>query len=159
MDNDAFTEFYQLHARALWAYIKAVTRSAQLADDLSQEAFLRFYGATSVHSSSDAHRKHYLFRIATNLIHDEYRRRRPDAEPVVSVPDRSAAVEAKDITDKALAQLKPRDRSLVWLAYAEGAGPAEIAAATGYTNGTARVMLHFARKRMAAAVEKLMGDN
>src|SRR5438093_10227473 len=73
MDEDTFRAFYERTARSVWVYLSRITGDAQAADDLLQETYYRFLRAERAYSS-DAHRKNYLFRIATNLIRDSRRR-------------------------------------------------------------------------------------
>jgi RNA polymerase sigma-70 factor (ECF subfamily) len=47
--------------------------NTRLADDLLQETYYRFLRAKVAHES-DAHRRNYLFRIATNIVRDHRRR-------------------------------------------------------------------------------------
>ena len=71
MTEDEFRLFYDRNARPLWAYLSRLAGDRQAADDLLQESFYRFLRA-NVALDSDAHRKHYLYRIATNLVRDGY---------------------------------------------------------------------------------------
>src|SRR5262245_21445963 len=73
MDEEAFRAFYDRTARALWAYLSRATGDPHLADDLLQETYYRFRRAR-VALDGDVHRRNYLFRIATNLMRDGYRR-------------------------------------------------------------------------------------
>src|SRR5512137_2871808 len=73
MDEDAFRTFYDLTSSALWAYLSHVTGDSHAADDLLQETYIRFLGVRR-RWESDAHRRNYLFRVATNLAHDRHRR-------------------------------------------------------------------------------------
>src|SRR5471030_986095 len=77
MDEDAFRLFYDRTSRPVWAYLSRMSGDARLADDLLQESYYRFLRANVTHES-DAHRRNYLFRIATNLVHDMRRRPRMD---------------------------------------------------------------------------------
>ena len=77
MTEEAFRAFYDQTARPVWVYLARMTGDRRLADDLLQEAYYRFLRVT-VTFESDDHRRHYLFRIATNLVHDHRRRPRPD---------------------------------------------------------------------------------
>src|SRR6185436_12946151 len=73
MDEDAFRAFYDRTARSVWLYLTRLTRDSQLADDLLQETYYRFL-RTERSYESDAHRRNYLFLIATNLARDNHRR-------------------------------------------------------------------------------------
>ena len=83
MDEDAFRAFYDLTSRAVWAYLSHVTGDPHAADDLLQETYIRFLGVRR-RWESDAHRRNFLFRVATNLAHDRHRRNRPRAGPTRS---------------------------------------------------------------------------
>lgn len=158
--DDAFAAFYQATARDLWAYVAASTGDPAAADDLTQEAFMRWLGA-SVAFESDEHRRRYLFRIASNLMQDKRRAaaRRPEvpldpdqdlADPQESSGERSQV--AKHDVGRALARLKPRDRKILWLAHVEEASHAEIATMIGARSGSVRVLLFRARQRLAQAL-------
>src|SRR5512138_2496203 len=73
MDEDTFRALYDRTSRALWAYLARVTGSRDAADDLLQETYYRFLRAQG-HHESEAHRRNSLFRIATNLARDGWRR-------------------------------------------------------------------------------------
>jgi RNA polymerase sigma-70 factor (ECF subfamily) len=169
MDEEAFRGFYDRNARGLWAYLSRVTGDRQLADDLLQEAFYRFLRAASNtpgedRFDSEAHRRNSLYRIATNLAVDA--RRRSFTRPAASVTgddvERVASGRSGDHGDdaarradvnRAMAQLRPRDRAMLWMAYAEGASHDEIAGAIGVQPSSMKLLLFRARKKMA----KLLG--
>src|SRR5205823_5469750 len=50
---------------------------------------------------------------------------------------------------RAMQQLKPRERSLLWLAYAEGSSHQEIAQSLGLKTGSIKPLLFRARRRLA----------
>ena len=77
MDEEAFRSFYTRTSGMVWAYIARATNDPAAADDLLQEAYFRFLRSKALFESDD-HRPNYLFRIATNLIRDRYRRPRID---------------------------------------------------------------------------------
>src|SRR3979409_706132 len=83
MDEESFRTFYERTARPVWSYLTRMTGDPQLSDDLLQETYYRFLRAGRAYAS-EAHRRNYLFRIATNLIRDGRRRPRIDH---VHVPD------------------------------------------------------------------------
>ena len=158
MDEDTFRAFYDRTARPVWAYLSRMTGDAQAADDLLQETYYRFLRAERAYAS-DAHRKNYLFRIATNLVRDGRRRQHME---LVSVPEEDqpgalravgdAAEQGMQRTDlaRAMARLKPRERDLLWLAYAEGSSHQEIADSLGLKTSSIKLLLFRARRRLAA---------
>src|SRR5919206_2563147 len=72
MDEDAFRAFYERTAPSLWGYLARISGSRELAEDLLQESYYRLLKTRDVFEN-DAHRRNYLFRIATNLVHDAHR--------------------------------------------------------------------------------------
>jgi RNA polymerase sigma-70 factor (ECF subfamily) len=166
MDEDTFRAFYDRTARALWAYLSRITGSPDLADDLLQETYYRFLRAGATHES-DAHRRNSLFRIATNLARDGQRRRL--RAHMIALPDDDrgsgelaarvdVAGEAERRTDlsRAMARLKPRERQMLWLAYAQGSSHRDIAGALGLKAASIRLLLFRARQKLA---DMLRGDH
>jgi RNA polymerase sigma-70 factor (ECF subfamily) len=158
MDEDAFRTFYDLTSSALWAYLSHMTGDPHAADDLLQETYIRFLGVRR-RWESDAHRRNYLFRIATNLAHDRHRRNRlRQTEPLDDTRehgdaprpgDRYGSEQRADLR-RALGRLSLRDRQMLWLAYAEGSSHREIADTLGLRAGGIRVLLFRARRKLAA---------
>lgn len=163
MDEHTFRAFYERTARGVWAYLARVTGDRQLADDLLQETYYRFLRAAAVHES-EQHRRNYLYRIATNLARDV--RRRSSTRPLTDLAgddiERVAAVDQVDATERiadcnrAMSHLKPRERAMLWLAYAEGRSHREIADVLGVRTGSMKGLLFRARRKL---VELLEGAN
>jgi RNA polymerase sigma-70 factor, ECF subfamily len=156
MDEETFRAFYERTARGLWAYLARVAGDRQLADDLLQETFYRFLRADAAHEN-ETHRRNSLYRIATNLARDARRRslaRAPssmtgnDIEGVASGQDASTTERITDFTH-AMSRLKPRERAMLWLAYAEGASHREIANVLGLSAASLKPMLFRARQKLA----------
>ena len=113
---------------------------------------------------SEAHRRNSLFQIATNLARDSARHAaRYKDVPLVTdeddspsatlssdapVPERQAAIRTD--LQRAMKQLEPVQRELLWLAYAQGASHEEIAEITGLRAISIRTLLFRARKKLAA---------
>ncbi len=158
MDNDAFAGFYERSARPLWAYLARVSSDPALAEDLMQESYVRFLlaaGAPSIATEGEASARLYLFRIATNLLRDHWRR--PRAASIEEIPEEFFAAsqiagqqDAQITLGPALGQMKPRERQLLWLAHAEGYSHREIAQVTGLATASIRLMLFRARRKIAA---------
>lgn len=162
MDEDTFRAFYDRTARPLWAYLSRMTGDRQLADDLLQEAYYRLLRARTV-LDSEAHRRNYLFRIATNLVRDGVRRRyagggallvQDDCSTVPAAGDVAADAERRADLHRAMAQLKPRERELLWLAYAQGSSHREIGDALGLKVASIKLLLFRARRKLAGLLLK-----
>ena len=154
MDEEAFRGFYGRTAAMVWAYLSKATGDRSAADDLLQETFYRFLRA-KVDFENEAHRRNYVFRIATNLVRDRYRRPRIE---MAALPDESQlqasgnlAKETQERSDlqRAMAQLKERERNLLWLAYGQGSSHEEIAGSLGLKTGSIKPLLFRARRKLA----------
>ena len=158
MDNEEFAGFYARSARQLWAYLARVSRDPALADDLTQESYVRFLCA-KVPEEGEVAARRYLFKIATNLLRDHWRR--PAASSIEEMPEElfqakcgAAQTETLLMLSPALAQMRPRDRQLLWLAYAEGYSHREIAEVTGLVSASVRLLLFRARRKMAQLLRR-----
>ncbi len=156
MDEETFRSFYQRTSQPLWRYLAHASGDPALAEDLLQESFCRFLlnGCTS--SMSEDHQKNYLFRIATNLLRDHWRRAKGDPLPItdhehaIASGERTAerVIERQDLA-RALDRLKPRERQMLWLAYVLGSSHQEIAETLGLKAASIRLLLFRARRKLA----------
>jgi RNA polymerase sigma-70 factor (ECF subfamily) len=150
MDEAAFEAFYGATALSLWRFVRHALGSATEADDVVQEAFLKFLRSSP--PLADDARRAYLFRIAGNLVVDRQRkaardRRLPAAAPSAG-PSPSDPATRVDLA-RVFGQLRPRERMLLWLAYVEEEAHREIGQALGLREGSVRVLLSRARGRLA----------
>lgn len=165
MDEDSFRGFYERTCRALRAYLARVGDPRD-ADDLLQETYYRFLRAHASYET-DAHRRNALFAIATNVARDRLRRRRVDPVASASPQDTGEQLEARgegvsaeqrhDVT-RALSQMPPRERGLLWLAYAQGWSHREIASALGLQVGSVKPLLFRARRKLARLLGHVAGS-
>jgi RNA polymerase sigma-70 factor (ECF subfamily) len=157
MDSDAFAGFYERSARPLWAYLARVSSDPALADDLMQESYVRYLAASrpeTLQAEGEVAARRYLFRIATNLLRDHWRH--PRQASIEEIPEEffaatasSAQADSQAVLGPALKQMRPRDRQLLWLAYAEGYTHREIAEVTGLASASIRLLLFRARRKIA----------
>jgi len=149
MDESAFGMFYQQTFRPLLRYLVAVTRQPDSAEDILQEAYCRLLTA-SCHEMDEQQTRAYLFRIATNLVRDRWRRGNelPLPENSEEVSPTNPAFDDKLHVRQAFERLKPRERQLLWLAYVEGSSHKEIAECTGLRTGSIRLLLFRARRKL-----------
>ncbi|HXW57095.1 MAG TPA: RNA polymerase sigma factor [Candidatus Cybelea sp.] len=162
MDEQSFRTFYEATARRLWSYLYRMSGNATLADDLLQESYYRLLRARLSEMSQD-YLKNYLFRIATNLLRDHWRRTKidppapPEArarEPGWTLASLSGEMDAHADLVRVMGDLKPRERELLWLAYVEGSSHREIAQAVGLREQSVRGLLFRARTKLARLLRR-----
>jgi RNA polymerase sigma-70 factor (ECF subfamily) len=157
LDESAFRVLYEQTSGPLFRYLLSMTRERALAEDLLQETYCRFLTAR-VTEMSACEARSYLFRIATNLMRDRWRR------PDVELSQEHSSEDSRELgpSDEALERrlgmrqafdrLKPRERQLLWLAYVEGSNHREIADCTGLRAGSIRLLLFRARHKLAELI-------
>lgn len=146
----AFRVLYEQSATRLFAYLLRVSGNRSVAEDLLQETYCRFL-LSKLPEMDAVQQRSYLFRIATNLLHDRWRRHRESSLPE-NLPEPSSGPPRLDQQlelRQAFQQLKLRERQLLWLAYVEGSDHKEIAEATGLGYKSVRLLLFRARRRLA----------
>lgn len=155
MGEEEFRLFYERTSRQLWSYLSRITGDRDKADDYLQEAFYRFYRAGARHEN-DSHRRNSLFQIATNLVRDAGRRsaRYPEVPLHDEMPSKKHAgveneVAARTDVQRAMSQLQPAQREILWLAYAQGSSHDEIAEILGIRSISVRTLLLRARRKLA----------
>jgi RNA polymerase sigma-70 factor, ECF subfamily len=148
MDEQEFRALHDATARPILAYLVGVTGRRDVAEDVLQETFCRFLVRQPPSMDANATRR-YLFRVATNLLRDRWRK--GEDEPWQEIPEEGLSVDVDTQVDvrAAMQALKPRERELLWLAYVEGMNHDEIAAATGLRAISVRMLLYRARGKAA----------
>jgi RNA polymerase sigma-70 factor (ECF subfamily) len=162
MNSEQFAAFYQRSARPLWAYLARVSGDPSLADDLMQESYVRFLCAASP-CDGEVESRRYLFRIASNLLRDHWRR--PGTTSIDDLPENlfiaadtsgqmDSQLDSWALLAPALARMRPRDRQLLWLAHAENYSHTEIAQITGLATTSIRLLLFRARRKIARILQR-----
>lgn len=157
-DGAAFRDLYERTAPRIRAYLRKVTGSPETADDLLQDAYVRFLSADVPEGMTEEQTVSYLYTTATRLVYDRWRRRRTrrrwEETTVIDETHDPEPVELKRDVEEALDRLDPRDRALLWLAYAEGRPHKDIATILEVKAASVRVMLFRARKRLSRILEE-----
>ena len=148
IDEATFRVLYDATSQPLRAYLLHVCRRPDVADDLLQETYCRYLMHRRT-DMDDSQTRSYLYRIATNLIHDRVRSRVDAMVPDIPERGRAPNLETRLDVRSTLRQLKPRERELLWLAYVEGMNHEEIATATGLRPLSIRILLFRARRKAA----------
>jgi RNA polymerase sigma-70 factor (ECF subfamily) len=152
MDEESFHAFYEQTARNLRGYLRSMLIDPTMTDDLLQESYFRLLNANLPASTEPAHRKNYLYRIATNLVYDHRRSRKLDELPedLIAAPTPAAT---QDIA-QAFGRLKPKDRDILWMAYVECFSHKEIAEVLRLGAASIRPTLARARARFADILQR-----
>jgi RNA polymerase sigma-70 factor, ECF subfamily len=166
--EDGFRALVLRHQRRIYNLLARMLRNPSLAEELTQEAFLKAFRNLR---SFDPRFKfsNWILRIAHNAAIDAVRRRGPQevsldvpAEPASALTadtlvdprsgDAAQAVERRELGEAlsaALDRLRPEYRRMVVLRYQEELSYEEIAEITGLPLGTVKSHLHRARAEMA----------
>lgn len=157
MDEARFEAFYRRNAGGLWSYLFRMTGDSATADDLLQKAFLRFLRANPV-LAGEEHMRRWLFRTATNLALDHFRETKRERLRDTAAEQNERAIEPREVLRhdmmKTFAELKPRERALLWLAHVEEADHEDISEALGVKAKSVKVLLFRARKRLGELLTK-----
>jgi RNA polymerase sigma-70 factor (ECF subfamily) len=155
MDDETFQQLYDGTAIGLRRYLRHVLGDRNVADEIAQEAYFRMLKAHLPAGMELAQQKSYLYRIATNLMHDQRSSRRLEQLPDGYEPSVAPALDQAHDVREAFGQLKVKERDLLWLAYVECFRHDEIAKLVHTTPGSVRPMLARAREKL----RKLLGQD
>jgi RNA polymerase sigma-70 factor (ECF subfamily) len=152
---DEFEAFYHEHERNVCGYLWRITGDEQVANDLTQEVFVRAWSQFAIlrgYDKPDA----WLFHVATNLALNERRRQRV-AGPVLTPREDGRAVSdhAPQVAEgaailAALDGLQSRQRAAIILRELYGYSCDEIAAILDVTRAAAKMTLSRARAQLRA---------
>ena len=148
MEQATFSEIYEAHAADVHRFVRYLSGSQDLADEVTAETFMRAWTGRAPVRTATA--RAYLLAIARNLVTDE-RRRTSRLTAITDVhPARSAS--AQDLLEygEVMEELRamPRDYSEPLLLSAGGLAYDEIAAMLGLSVATVKIRIFRARTRL-----------
>ena len=158
MNEATFEEIYEKTARPLWSYISRISGNSALADDIVQETFMRFLRVT-LKDADEAGIKSYLYKIATNLVYDNFRKmQRENKWQLFSANEQKTEIVYETLAEdsdmmRVFQNLKPQERALLWLAYVEGYEHREISVVLNLSPVSIKVLLFRARRKLAQLLE------
>lgn len=134
------------YENTLYRAALAILGDPQEAEDVVQEAFLRLW-EKDPEFESPAHQRSWLLKVTVNGCKSRLRApwRRRTAPLLESYP---AADPEEQAVLEVIQSLPPKDRAALHLYYYEGYQTAEIAAMTGWREGTVRSRLARARDKL-----------
>ncbi len=144
---------YEAHARRVYGVVRRLAGDDHLAEDLSQEAWIRAFEKLHLFRG-EASFGTWMYRLATNVALNRLRRmsRRPEVEAEARLHSSIRAPDDGILTRRALSwaldRLPPGYRQVLVLHDVEGWTHQEIAERLNVTAGTSKSQLHKARARM-----------
>ena len=166
-DPSAFEEIVRLYQRRVYGVALRIVRAHDVADDVTQEAFLRAWRSLERFELGRPFGP-WVCRIAANLAVNHVRSPRareeglPDghAETRTNAPGPLGALldaEGATVLEKAMGQLPQEQRAVLVLRVVEELSYAEIAETLGISPGTVMSRLFRARERLAQALSPYLG--
>jgi RNA polymerase sigma-70 factor (ECF subfamily) len=154
-----FQELYEREYRSVYRTVRAMVFDPSLAEDLSQEAFVRAYRSRAGYRPTGPVGA-WLHRIAVNVTISYLRREKLSRllAPKLWVGPGSGGyerVEAKTLLERGLARLSPKVRAAVILHYFHGYTRDEVARILGIPSGTVASRI---AKAMTVMREELVGS-
>ncbi len=173
-DRQAFTEIVEKYERTFQRYFYRQSRDRQLAEDLTQDLFLKV-AHLSGRYEAQGHLETFLFQVARNLWIDRYRQQvsRPQvhhfgcsedeetSEVERKSDERAGPLEAASLQDqvqklrRAVGRLDQKHREVVELDLIDQLEQSEIAAELGIPVGTVKSRKFNAIDRLAVLYQKL----
>lgn len=157
-------EWYEAYGRAIYSYLRFHVPSADQAEDLTADVFLRAIRAADRFDPVRASARTWLLGIARNALTDHLRReRRRRQVPIGELYDlrcEAPSPEERLLWEEEVARLllavrglAPADREVIGLRYGSGLSTAELAAILGVREAAARTRLWRALARLRQALE------
>jgi RNA polymerase sigma-70 factor, ECF subfamily len=151
MDATRIGELFEWHGQEVYRYLKRCTGQAAVAEELTQDVFLRLLRAMDGYEARGRDVA-WVFRVARNVAID-YRRRDSRRPHLVDAdPDAYGRPAADFSLQDALARLDETDRDLFLLRELAGLTYDELAQETGLTTAAVRSRLYRARMALRAAL-------
>jgi RNA polymerase sigma factor (sigma-70 family) len=157
-DLQAFESLFQHHHREVYRWIVRIVRDPAAAEDLTVEAFWRFYHARA-RLDPKGNCIAWLRRVATNLAIDHLRRARP-AELLVTEPaaeqrgDCVVQQETRAAIRQAMNELSPKLRAVVQLILIEEEPYASVAQALGISLSAVKLRIFRATRILRNKLEE-----
>ena len=173
----AYRELIRRYERPVFALLFRMVRDRELAEDLSQETFIKALNAIESYRPEFKFSS-WIFKIGNNAAIDHLRRRELDTlsldgSPHAETPEAMQAtalqigarqespldtVEAKELgseIEAAIGLLRPEYRSCILLRHVEGRAYEEIAEILDLPLGTVKTYIHRARNELRLALAHL----
>jgi RNA polymerase sigma-70 factor (sigma-E family) len=152
-------DLYARHSPAAGRLAYLLTGDVHLAEDLTQEAFVRAFGRFRDLRQPESF-EWYLRRTLVNLTRSYFRRQRTEREHLARYPASEKTepgtdtVSERDAMWRALQQLPPKQRTALVLRFYEDLADVQVAATMRCPVGTAKSLIHRGLERLRREVPK-----
>jgi RNA polymerase sigma-70 factor, ECF subfamily len=176
-DESAYRELVRRYERPVFSLVYRMVRNRELAEDLSQETFIKVLNALESYRPEFKFSS-WVFKIANNAAIDHLRRRELDTLSLEGSPHAETpqmveatalqigergetaleAVANKELggeIEQAIARLRPEYRTCILLRHVEGRAYEEISEILGLPLGTVKTYIHRARNELRIALAHL----
>ncbi|HEU0050543.1 MAG TPA: RNA polymerase sigma factor [Patescibacteria group bacterium] len=165
-DKQAFAKIYDRYVNAIYRFVVLKLPSRELAEDVTAETFLRCW--QSIQQNKEiSNLRAFLYKIARNLVVDQYRRSEPTVHLSVTFSeDGASSLVETDVSDHdqsrgliearadiqlildRIARLKEDYRDVLTLRLVDGLGFSDIGKILEKSTGNVRVIYHRAMKAL-----------
>ncbi|ALS75807.1 RNA polymerase [Planococcus rifietoensis] len=167
MKNQQLEQLFKLYSKPLYYFLWKLSGSSHLAEDLTQETFVR--ATISLHTYQGEQARAWLFKVARNIYIDEWRKRKrresiplvnrfKPAEEMISpygLPEDTAlAQEQRDDLNMLFDYLPEHYRTILYLREVAEFSYSEIATAMDLSVDQVKVMLHRSRKKLETIAQQ-----
>lgn len=164
--RERLAALFDAHEERLYRLARRLAASADEANDLVQDTFVRAASSLATVPSGFAKEEAWLVRVLINIQRDQWRRKAVRtraastlrAEATTYPANVETALAAKRTVWAALDRLHPRRRAIVIMHELEGTSPAAIASLLGVAVMTVRWHLSMGRRDLKNALASQMGD-
>jgi len=161
MKRRRFVKFYDKYAPRIYRFVYLKVNSPQDSEDLTSEAFFKFWRNISEKNNKIDNPRALLYKIANNLVIDLYRKK--SRTELVLDPKDSILAKIKDKTDlneklnldsdiikmrKAISKLKQEHQNIIIWHYLDDFSAKEIAQILEKPEGSIRVKIHRGLKEL-----------
>ncbi len=167
-DLTAFRALYNRYGNLVYSTALRVVRDAQIAEDMTQEIFLRIWRKPQSYLPQRGRFATWLISVARNRAVDEIRSRNrrfrhetaspEEQERELPAPERNDPALTAELSDQrrrilaALAEIPPEQRQIIELAYFGGFTQQEIAQRLSQPLGTVKTRIRLGMQKLRAAL-------
>jgi RNA polymerase sigma-70 factor (ECF subfamily) len=161
-DAQALAEIYDRYAESVYRYAYRFVGDANLAEDLTSEAFLKLLEVLGTSRAPREQLQGWLYRVARNLAVDWFRKQAkgvalslneeltPDGDsPVTRLEEQQLHQDLRE----AISQLTPSQQQVIVLRFGEGRKIREVGRLMGKSEGAIKVMQYRALRRLRKLLE------